>query len=92
MEVGGRVSYLGGVIVGALVAFPAAAVDPGDTRQTQLALVDLQGLVFDHVLQSVQHPPLAHPTRRRTLQHTERRQRSCQLTWDPGTLGSQVSL
>lgn len=41
-------SYLGGVVVGALVAFPAASVDPGDARQTQLALIDLQGLVFHH--------------------------------------------
>lgn len=40
--------YLGGVIMGALITFPAAAVDPGDARQTQLALIDLEGLVFDH--------------------------------------------
>lgn len=34
--------------MGALVAFPAASIDPGDARQTQLALVDLEGLVFHH--------------------------------------------
>lgn len=34
--------------MGALVAFPAASVDPGDARQTQLALIDLEGLVFHH--------------------------------------------
>lgn len=34
--------------MGTLVAFPSAAVGPGDTRQTQLALIDLEGLVFHH--------------------------------------------
>lgn len=43
-----RSPYLGGVVVGALVALPAASVDPGDARQTQLALIDLEGLVFHH--------------------------------------------
>ena len=46
MRPGGR--YLGGVIVGALVAFPAATVDPSETGQAQLPLIDLQGLVLHH--------------------------------------------
>lgn len=41
-------AHLGGVIMGTLVAFPSAAVGPSDTRQTQLALIDLEGLVFHH--------------------------------------------
>lgn len=58
-------SYLGGVVVGTLVAFPAASVDPGDARQTQLALIDLEGLVFHHApssqscLQSANIPLMA---------------------------------
>lgn len=34
-------SYLGAVIVGALVAFPAAPIDPGQAGQAQLSLIDL---------------------------------------------------
>lgn len=41
-------THLGGVIMGTLIAFPAATVDPSDTWQTQLALIDLEGLVFHH--------------------------------------------
>lgn len=33
--------YLGAVVMGALVPFPAAAVDPGQTGQTQLSLIHL---------------------------------------------------
>ena len=40
--------HLRAVIVGALVAFPAATVDPGHERHKHLLLIDLQGLVFHH--------------------------------------------
>ena len=41
-------SHLRAVIVGALVAFPAATVDSGHKRHKHLLLIDLQGLVFHH--------------------------------------------
>lgn len=34
--------------MGALVAFPAATIDPSDKGHEELLLIDLQGLVFHH--------------------------------------------
>lgn len=41
-------SHLGGVIMWPLIALPPAPIDPSDAWQTQLALIDLEGLVFHH--------------------------------------------
>lgn len=40
--------YPGAVVLGTLVAFPAATIDPSDKGQEELLLIDLQGLVFHH--------------------------------------------
>lgn len=40
--------YPGAVVLGALVAFPAATIDPSDKGHEELLLIDLQGLVFHH--------------------------------------------
>lgn len=45
---GPRVAHRCGVIMGALVAFPAAAVDAREAGEAQLGLIVLQGLVSDH--------------------------------------------
>lgn len=40
--------YPGAVLLGTLVAFPAATIDPSDKGHEELLLIDLQGLVFHH--------------------------------------------
>lgn len=40
--------YPGAVLLGALVAFPTATIDPSDKGDKDLLLVDLQGLVLHH--------------------------------------------
>lgn len=43
-----RLPYPGAVVLGTLVAFPAATIDPSDKGHEELLLIDLQGLVFHH--------------------------------------------
>lgn len=50
-------THLGSVIMWPLIAFPAASVDPRQTWQTELPLIDLQRLVLHHA-PSVCPPPL----------------------------------
>lgn len=43
-----HLTYPGAVVLGTLVAFPAATIDPSDKGEEELLLIDLQGLVFHH--------------------------------------------